>query len=386
MQKEDVKNMTNSERLLNYCEKNLVHKENFYTYMEEYPNFIFQLLNASLLNITGKQIIESQRRLLALQKIKSVFYEKEIQTFISSKIPFVGIKGYFIEKVYYPPEYTRLYGDIDILVSDNDGKSFYNMLISNNYNILKAKDSPLNFKKKLFIDKILLCFGSTFFKYRHHAELEKPTSFPNSDVVLDLHGNLFLTQNSPKKSMIANSITKTIGSNTFKIFSPEDNILFLMYHTIKHVGYVNLARENLGINLGNFYDVAQIITLEKIDWKRFITRATEYSYFIPMVALFMKIFNDIFPNKIPSQIIDDINKLALKMNFHWKVIYNNAIKMSSSDLIMGNYQSITWLHKHCVNVSLKQINPEYIWIFWAWFYFKMNFSKKYREEKRIKNA
>ncbi len=382
--------MTNSEIITQYCENKLLNKTDFSLYMEKYPNFVYQLINKNLLTMEQMKILANQKSLLYFQLIKNKIFEKEIESFCQHNIDFVGLKGIFLQWFYYPTHHIRLFNDIDIQVEDKLGLEFYQMLKKHGYRILKEPNSPLIYKKKLLIDKLLIPLNSIFFKNRHHAELEKISLKDNPNIYIDLHGNLFLTKNSPKQQMITNAIEKHFKEMKIKIFTPEDNLIFLMFHSIKHIGYVNLARDNLGINLQEFYDIAQIISIENINWNEFVSTVESYDYLIPMVSLFLKIFISIYKNLIPEWVFSELQKRAKTLRFHWKTIYLEAMKMCSEDLIIGNYQPIPFLYTHWNKLRNSNIEPDYIWVSWALFYIKLNIKKmisKFREfgKKNNKN-
>ena len=369
--------MTNVEKLLCYCQKKLIAQPIFIQYLNKYPSFIFQYLDTNFLDENEKQMVLMQKKMVNTQILQNVFYEKEIKTFDTLGLQYIGLKGYFIQKAYYPKDYVRMFGDIDIQTTDDGGKRLYKILINNGYKIINTHKTDFNYQKKILIDRLLLCIlGTHFFKHRHHAELEKPLDIINSKILLDIHGNLFLTGKSPKNRMINGAIEKNVDGIRFKIFSPEDNLIFLMYHAIKHIGYVNLAREYLGVHLDCFLDVAQIITLEKINWEKFLTNVKEYNFLVPMISLFLKMFSDIYDDLIPREIICEITEIAKTLKFHWKYIYLEAMGLESSQIILGDYHNIVWLHEHCEKVKKRNINPEYIWIEWAKFYFKTNILKR----------
>lgn len=375
--------MTNAEVIVDYCKRNLVGKVGFDKYMEYNPNFLLSLIDEKFLTDNEIDAMNKIKILIFFQKLKNKAYEKELKVFQSENNHYIGLKGIFLQKAYYPSEHIRLFNDIDILVDDKDGYNFYRMLKRNGYYILRSPDSPIIYQKKLIIDKILIPTGSMFFKYRHHAELEKHVETMNEAVRLDLHGNLFLQKNSPKNKMINNAIVKNIDDFSFKIFAPEDNILFLMFHAIKHIGYVNLAREGLSVNLQHFYDVAQIISNERINWDTFTNCVFSYNYLCPMIALFIKMFNDVFPNLIPNYVIEKIMSISKSLEFHWKIIFDNVIDLPASDLILGNYESVPWLHNYCSKMKKKNIEADYVWAYWAKFYFLIKF-KKQRDKLSLK--
>jgi hypothetical protein len=169
---------------------------------------------------------------------------------------------------------------------------------------------------------------------------------------------------------------RDLGELTFKIFAPEDNLIFLMFHAIKHLGYVNLAREIYSVNLQHFYDIAQIISIENINWDLFVSYAVEYDYICPTVALFLRMFVDIFPDMIPSYVVENIYAHTETLKFHWKQVYNEVIKSPPSNLIIGDYQAIPFLHEHRIEMQSRAINPDYIWIWWARFYLKLRLKRR----------
>lgn len=370
--------MENSKIITQYCENKLLNKPNFTKYMNDHPNFIFQLIKRELLSSKQEEILSYQQSLIYFQLIKNKLFEDEIKLFNKQDIDFVGLKGVFLQWFYYSNQHIRLFNDIDIQVEDKLGLKFYRMLLKHGYRILKEPNRPLIFKKKLFIDKLLVPLNSIFFKNRHHAELEKTTHIDNQNIYIDLHGNLFLTKNSPKQQMITNAVEKHFKEISIKIFAPEDNIVFLMFHSIKHIGYVNLARNNLGINLQDFYDVAQIIKMENINWKKFISTVEAYDYLVPMISLFLKMFISIYKNLIPEWVFLKLQKHTKTLKFHWKPIYSEAMKMNSEDLIMGNYKTIPFLYDHWCKLKNSNIKPDYIWASWALFYIKLNIKKRFQ--------
>lgn len=371
--------MDNLELLVKYIEKNLISKDNFNLYMKQCPNCFFQYINNELVDKNSKNTLDFQRRLIAAQVVKNNLINNELNSLAKYNIDWIGIKGIFLQKLYYPPSLIRIFSDIDIQVDPKKGLRFYQLLKENGYKMKTSPKSAFIYQKKLFLDMLLIRLGSISFKRRHHFELVKNVGLENQKLYMDLHGNLFLRKNSPINKMLSEATEKNIDGNKIKVFSPEDNIIFLIFHAIKHIGYIDLADTSFGVNLQHFYDIVQIISKEEIDWNKFVFRAKEYDYLIPMILLFIKMFNDIFPDRIPHFVFVKLNQIVNDLNFYWKPIFKQAIKMNASDLIVGNYKIEPFINEFSEKLHNSNIDNNYTWVLWAVFYLRLYLKKSDRK-------
>jgi hypothetical protein len=81
-----------------------------------------------------------------------------------------------------------------------------------------------------------------------------------------------------------------------------------------------------------------VIANEAIDWDGFVRKAIEYKI-TPYVALYLRMFCDIFIGVIPSAISNTVLERAKSEQFLWKHIYDKVIELKPPDLILGDYHA-----------------------------------------------
>jgi hypothetical protein len=322
--------MDNAQILVNYCEKNLIKQTEYFTlYMKLNPSFIICEINPELLNDDLKKIKKNMEYLLIYQSLKSKNIMDEYKSLELTSEELVGIKGFFISDIYWPPNKIRIFNDIDLLTKPKNG-----------------------FKVCKYLHKKGYCFQSWDILRYHFKTLGRQSYFNNklhvkikrSSYIIELHGNLNCLYrgyglNFNTEKMVNDSIVKTRYNIQYRILSPIDNILYLMYHSIKHLSFIEQENAILSINVQKFYDVAQIIDIEKIEWVSFVSKAEEY-HLQPYIVLFLRMFNDIFINKIPSFVFNRLLSTVNTIGFHWKHLFCDVIKIPAYDLILGNYVSV----------------------------------------------
>lgn len=323
--------MDNSKKLIYYCLNNLVCRPEFIDYMKAESNwFLSELYKYDVLKEI-KVLAGGIKRKIGLQKIMHQSMEKEIIEIFKYSDHVVGLKGFFIEKAYYPQNIVRFYNDIDIIVEDHLGYSTYRFLKNIGYDLEKKRGLVDNKNWAISLMK------SEYFKRTHHVILKKNVdSFP---IELELHGNICRCKscilNFDRNSMIENAKKKEFGYLNFSLFEPEENIVYLMYHCIKHLSYTSyILSNNSRVNLQRLYDVAQIILLEEINWYKFILFVCE-SNTSSFISLYLKIFNEVFPKMIPNDVIMTLNQEALKSEFKWKDTYCFVMEQKVPDIILG---------------------------------------------------
>jgi len=242
--------MNNAIILAQYCEKKLLTKSNlsFLAYMRQNPSFILTLLDGSNLTKEEKLGIEKLQHHLKIQEDFNSTLGLEINNLYQKVFNWVGFKGLFLQKAYYPAEYTRLFGDVDILVKDKNGYKSYKGFKRQGYKMVKYNSS---FYDWYYNNEFILFFQRlSYFRYMQHVVMEKKMESPKP-IVFELHGNINLPRQTYEPMfniyrMIDESITKTAAGMTFRTFAPEDNLLYLMHHTIKHLGYVSFEESCQG--------------------------------------------------------------------------------------------------------------------------------------------
>lgn len=138
-------------RIAEYCEKHLIEKPNFSEFIIKKPNFIFQLINSDKLYDEALQAIILVKRSNSLQTLMHKKIENELMEIQNSNFDFVGMKGFFLEKAYYPSKYVRFYNDIDILVKSKNGYKSYHNLIRHRFSLIKTKGVGDNKNYSIFL-------------------------------------------------------------------------------------------------------------------------------------------------------------------------------------------------------------------------------------------
>lgn len=114
--------MDNAQILVNYCEKNLIKQTEYFTlYMKLNPSFIICEINPELLNDDLKKIKKNMEYLLIYQSLKSKNIMDEYKSLELTSEELVGIKGFFISDIYWPPNKIRIFNDIDLLTKPKNG-------------------------------------------------------------------------------------------------------------------------------------------------------------------------------------------------------------------------------------------------------------------------
>lgn len=350
--------MDNALIIAEYCEKKLI-KNNllFKKYALTEPCFIFTLLSTEQLSEQQKDYFEKVKFLLKFRKMRNELITKEIETIFKNDTNLIGLKGPFIQNIYYDKKYTRMFGDIDLLTIPENGYIEYSRLRNIGYQLIKNANI---FENKHLTIRIL---RKKYFSNACHVELTKKIH-NKENIVLELHGNLNRC-NSGKisfnvKNMCIRSRKIEINNTSIRILSPEDNLAFLMFHSIKHLSYTSFIKnQNKTLNLQTFYDVSQIIDMETINWNLFFDLVCEFNI-LPFVSLYLRIFTDIFNNKIPQKIVDKIYFQCNNTNFPWKSIYNTIIELPTEDIIMGNLTKAPEID-NTYNIAANSKNPVKIW-------------------------
>ena len=346
--------MNNETRIIEYCNSYLMDDSSvFFQYIERMPCFIFTKLPFQKYS----NYINKLKAYIEYQKIRNYSIQQEIKKVFEFNKEVVGFKGAFLQQKYYDSNNIRLYSDIDLLVRPKDCRYIFNCLYESNYKVKKGEtfwdNNPI----------LIRLFDLKFFEKSCHAELLKNTG--HTIITVELHGNLNKCSSGNLcfnvNKIIDNSIIVKTGEMVFKTFCPEDNIIYNMFHTIKHLSYISFSlNKNKMINLQNLYDVAQIIESENIMWDLFLKRCIEYNV-LPYISLYINVFTDVFPNMIPQYVKKNIFDLASQVPFLWKPIYQQIMKIEPKDIILGNLHEANEID--CLyEQSLKSSSNEHLWI------------------------
>lgn len=343
--------MNNEQILVEYCKENLISKKLFKNYIHTNPNFIFTLIKDPCIDSKEIALIKV---LMTVQRKQNIKFKNELLRIQSLGNSFIGLKGYFLQLAYYPENNIRLFRDMDILSKDDKKYQFYKQLRKLGYRVDKHK--------KLYRQIIHSQIAIAILRNVYIAKNKHIRMINNNSTIIELHTNINGNPNNTSfntKKMFEESKLKKIDEIEFYMLSPVDNILYLMFHTIAHLSYLDLYGNRLSINIQNFYDVAQIISSERIDWELFCQKAIEYNI-CPFVAFYLHLFDDIFYGTIPVWVKKNILLQANSNDFEWKHIFIKIQTIEPSDLILGDYSQIPEI-KQCFEEAKKSPDEETVW-------------------------
>lgn len=328
--------MSNSGKIITYCLDNLVNKPAFVEYMKAESNWFLSELDKYDVSDEIKTLSKGIKRQIGMQKLLHAAMWKEVMVICNSSENIVGLKGLFLEKIYYPSNVIRFYDDIDIIVEDKLGYRTFSFLKSIGYELEKKKGLADNKNWAITLMK------SKYFQRTHHVVLKKYIGAV--PIELELHGNInrckSCSLNFDRHLMNVNAVLRRCDNLELFVFKPEENIVYLMYHCIKHLSYTSyIISNNYRVNLQKFYDIAQIVTTENINWYEFTLTVCK-SNTAPFVSLFLKMFCAIFPDMVPTEVVSVVNDEAIKTEYKWKKTYDCVMKQRVEDVLMG-----TWCDK-----------------------------------------
>jgi hypothetical protein len=328
--------MDNATIIANYCKKKLFSSEVFPDYMYDTMCFIYSLIDKELFPPEAHKHYDYLSEVLREQRHKSKALEEALSVLQSNKNNFVGIKGLFIQKAYYPPDQIRLTNDVDIIAKSKYGFPLYLVLKKGGFLVKDFKSLTYNNEKSMRL------FKRFYFRFTTHLEMVKAQADDSFASTVEIHHNINMDCPPTKLSfeidrMINGAIMKRVGNFEFQVFAPEDNLLYLMYHTVRHLGYASQSGRRMHINIQDLYDVAQIICLESVDWDVFCKKANKYNI-LPFVSLYLKAFSDVFHELVPQHVINDITTKTAEESFPWKKMYSIATAMEAHEIILGDFR------------------------------------------------
>lgn len=274
-------------------------------------------------------------------------------------ISVIGLKGPFLQNSCH--QYRRIYKDVDLLIQPKDFCVLREYFVSNGY------------MEKLYKGERRIKKHYNFMKM-NHLELEKKIVKNNTviNITFELHGTLnhLCKTDFSMEYMVYNSHESQFGKFV-RLLNLEDNMLFLMYHTIKHLPYVYNVLDELSIGMQKFTDVFYLISYNDVNWNKFLERAYFYKV-APFAYLYLYVFTDIFKDIVPEIVMQELLKLSSLMDFTWKNIFYKVLKINPYNLLIGNYNDLNEIYSAYIIIKQKYGNFD-------------NFGNKIKEKQRIWN-
>lgn len=341
-------------------------------YFEQYGKKYFQqnpivgfekIENSQLLNI--KKLKEDIR----IQEIKNAVFLKELSDFsdFCSKrdIRYIGLKGIFFALEFYMNYNDRIFGDVDLLISPQDGKHIFDYFYSKGYKLKKYKSLP--FYNNKFLSKHI---QSGYFKQLHHLEMVKMHEYDDKksiELMIEIHFNLNtnLKINFDCKEMFKNSKSiKNYNGITFNRFNNDDYFIYLCVNICAHIAFIYPILNKLTIDFQKLNDLILLASNSFLDWDNIIKKCQKYNV-LEYVGFISKILNALTDSLIPKKFLDDINFLVSELNIKWrKVYYLNINKTNVVDIILGIYPTlpcIKYTQEKIQNNHYSRLKKQRIW-------------------------
>jgi len=142
--------------------------------------------------------------------------------FSSSGIPSVSLKGPVLSQQLYGNFHSRYYSDLDILVPEDRYKEAVDLLLAQNY-ILKSPGTDLSPAEwKAYFE------GANDIKFGH----------PERRIIIELHLGIYVQRLLVRQEqfrLTEQTTEQVIGTESFRVLSPEINFIYLCLHAAKHM-------------------------------------------------------------------------------------------------------------------------------------------------------
>lgn len=305
----DLKNLINS--IMNHENKTLVEK-----YFKNTKNHSYVKENY--------KVIKNQK------KYNELVYT-ELKKFDEANIPIIGLKGLFIQELYYNNS-PRLFGDIDLLINSNDASEFYSILKNNGYSIkLKTLyDNPFFYMK--------------YFPQQYMNNTQTLMLKNSQNISIDLHSNINITNAHFVKSH-TNFNTEKLFENSkpflqfknIKVLELHDNICFLIRHLLKHHVFYGKTQTGLSTPLQHILDIAYMVNSNEFDEDILFEKITQYNL-VPEGLFCINLYNNIFTNCKKITIDKYLEALEIvNYEYDWKPLLLESLNMNPVDLMIGDF-------------------------------------------------
>lgn len=304
------------------------NKEFFNLYIKYNPSYFLK----EFIEKTNIKVDDDAKQSLYANLEYYEMIDNYIDKYIDELKPFykkvIGLKGFFLQKKYYPFEMKRLYKDIDLLANKKSIYSLFKFFESKGYCV--KKDNFLYYNNA-FLFRV---FRSNYMRTVHCLDMVKTIQINQKkiEIRLDLHFDLNIGSeaNFNMDELWKNAVE---NENSFLELSPYDYAAFLIFHLIKHLCFVNYYVRGLSIDIQKIWDIHYIIHYYHLDLKVLKDKLAQLK--IPhYYVLFYKIYNELFlKNTADYQIMLQECKTPLK----WESILKQMLDMDIENILLGNY-------------------------------------------------
>lgn len=185
---------------------------------------------------TYKQMLEKSEKLFYFNFGRFIFMIEIFKRFEQNNIDYVCLKGYSVSNIYANP-FSRISGDIDLLVKEDDEKKAIKILCEMGYT-LASRRTEFSHHDRL-IHKIW-------------GELELHLKFFEDDV-----SNIWFASEEGKLSIDREPVLTQIDNYKFYTLKTNPQLIFLFFHLAKHFvsgGLSIRAMMDVALHIKNYAD------------------------------------------------------------------------------------------------------------------------------------
>lgn len=233
-----------------------------------------------------------------------------LRNLLKNRIEFVVMKTYPFNDILFNKQPYKIYCDLDILIPIHHFKKTANILLKNGYKYFPSHRNRKGSNYIPFIDFYCPKTQEVFKKNGHQVELHTTIvdNFFFDIKILNEKTNQYITN-----TFFFNSKTKAFRNLKIKAFTPSDLVISLFLHSF--------FQHNLqsGVTYYEFFLIFKKLR-KVIQWDyiiKFIKRIKMEPYFL----WFLYLFNDLYPNTLPSKINRSVKNYKQSLKVQHKLLF-----------------------------------------------------------------
>jgi len=216
----------------------------------------------------------------------------------------VSFKGPTLSQMAYKDITMRQYGDLDILINENQLAVATDVLQNSNYKLL--------YPQKVIRNKT--CLNTLI-----------DIGFLHKNINIELHWKLLQSKHAGEDALTQiDGFTKNVKINSYEISSLSDEMLlvYLCLHGSKHMWE----------RIGWICDIDRLIRVEKFNWKKSMQIANSSKLRLAFL-LGLNLTNKLFDTPLPKEILDEIKKADIASLIEITIAQlNNSNKKEDSSI------------------------------------------------------
>jgi len=265
-------------------QKTLMECENF--------NILLSELKVRYMEISQRNMLMSAE----LIRITKLLKQNHIES--------VSFKGPTLSQMAYEDITMRQYGDLDILINENQLAIATDLLQKNNYKLLYPQEVIRN---KTCLNTLI------------------DIGFLHKNINIELHWKLLQSKHAGEDALTqTDSFRKNVKINSHEISSLSDEMLlvYLCLHGSKHMWE----------RIGWICDIDRLLRVQKFNWKKSMTIANSSKLRLAFL-LGLGLTNRLFDTPLPKEILDEIKKADITSLIEMTTTQLNNSKLKEDNSI-----------------------------------------------------